>query len=289
MHLPGLLNRRRPRSRGQSLAEFALILPVFLVILSTAIDLGRMAYARVTIANVAREASFQAAQTPTSYQAGQACNTATNMVICRGLLESKGSVVTVNPADIILTCTPDCSSVMGNTVSVKAVGRFNLLTPVMAAFFGTSTISFSSTSINQINALPAAATSAPTAVPTATLTAAPTAAPTATSSAGASPTPTAAPTISCASVSAGFTYSKSPSSNKSPVTVTVTDTTTYNPLCPTVWSWSWGDGVTTTGQTQPPHVYYNSTSKNKTYILSLTVTSGTFTSTVGGYAILVKP
>jgi hypothetical protein len=26
-----------------------------------------------------------------------------------------------------------------------------------------------------------------------------------------------------------------------------------------------------------------------TYILSLTVTSGTFTTTVGGYAILVKP
>src|SRR3990170_894533 len=104
MGLRTFLRRRRGRSLGQSLVEFAIILPVFLVILSAAIDLGRMAYARVTIANVAREASFQAAKTPTSYQAGQPCSTTTNMVICRAVLESTGSVVTVSPSDITMTC-----------------------------------------------------------------------------------------------------------------------------------------------------------------------------------------
>lgn len=282
MGIKQLLRRRHERSLGQSLVEFAIVLPVFLVILSAAIDLGRMTYARITIANVAREASFQAAQTPTSYVAGQACDTSTNLVICRGVLESKGSVVTVNPADITLTCSPsNCSAAMGNTVTVTAVGRFTLLTPVMAAFFGGSTVTFSSSATNQINALPPSATGAPTPTPTA--------APTATPSPTPTPTPTPVPTISCSGVSAGFTYTSSPSTNKSPVTVTVTDTTIYNTLCSTVWAWSWGDGVTTYGQSQSPHVYYNpGPANNKTFTLSLTVTSGSFTSTTGGYTITVK-
>lgn len=334
MHIRRFLRRYRERPLGQSLVEFALILPVFLVIMSAAIDLGRLAYARVTIANVAREASFQAAKTPTAYLAGQPCSPGledANMVICRAILESKGSVITVTPADIALTCTPDCDDVMGNTVTVTATGRFNLLTPVMAVFFGGTTITFSSTATNQISSLPPAPTWPPTAPPPVVWTTTPdltgkteaqwlsllsaagllagsrteafnstvangymissdpvpgTSVPEGTAvnyvvSKGAAPV--------CNTVSAGFTYTKSPSSNRSPVTVTVTDTTTYNPACVTVWAWDWGDGTVTYGRVQAPHVYYNAGPSNKTYTLSLSVTSGTFTTTVGGYAILVKP
>ena len=155
MSIRALLRRFRGQPRGQSFVEFALILPVFLVVLSAAVDLGRIAYARVTIANVAREASFQAAQTPTAYQAGQPCssgNEDANKVICRAILESTGSVITVTPADIALTCTPDCGATMGNTVTVTATGRFNLLTPVMAVFFGGSTITFSSSATPRASA-----------------------------------------------------------------------------------------------------------------------------------------
>jgi Flp pilus assembly protein TadG len=157
MSIRALLRRFREQPRGQSFVEFALILPIFLVIMSAAVDLGRLAYARVTIANVAREASFQASQTPTAYLAGQPCvtgNEDANRVICRAILESTGSVITVAPADITLTCSPTCDKAMGNTVTVKATGRFSLLTPVMAVFFGGTTISFSSTATNQISALP---------------------------------------------------------------------------------------------------------------------------------------
>jgi Flp pilus assembly protein TadG len=160
MSIRALLRRFREQPRGQSFVEFALILPVFLVIMSAAVDLGRMAYARVTIANVAREASFQAAQTPTSYLAGQPCTSGSendNKVICRAILESTGSVITVTPADVALTCSPDCTESMGNTVTVTVTGRFSLLTPVMSVFFGGSTITFNSASTNQIKALPSAA------------------------------------------------------------------------------------------------------------------------------------
>ncbi len=46
---------RRPRSRGQSLVEFALVLPVFLLILSGLLDFGFLLYSRMTVINAARE------------------------------------------------------------------------------------------------------------------------------------------------------------------------------------------------------------------------------------------
>jgi Flp pilus assembly protein TadG len=49
--------RRHPRHhRGQSLVEFALILPIFLVVLLGLFDLGRAVFYHSTISNAAREA-----------------------------------------------------------------------------------------------------------------------------------------------------------------------------------------------------------------------------------------
>jgi Flp pilus assembly protein TadG len=288
MSIRAFLRRYRERPLGQSLVEFALMLPILLVVLSAAIDLGRLAYARVTIANVAREASFQAAQTPDSFQAGQPCPTVdplttevpdTNMVICRAILESRGSVVTVLPSDITLTCDPSCSGAMGNRVTVTATGRFNLLTPVMAAFFGGSTITFSSTATNQISALPGMPTPPP---PVTTFSPSPSV------SVSPSPSPTAMP---CTLPSAGFTFVKIPANNQSPVTVTVTDTSSASPSCGiTNWAWNWGDGVTTYGPTQAPHVYYNTTGtpgNTKNFNLTLTVTNSAGSATSGAVVISV--
>jgi len=49
-------SRRATPERGQSLVEFALILPIFLLVLFGIIDLGRGVYAYNTIQNAAREA-----------------------------------------------------------------------------------------------------------------------------------------------------------------------------------------------------------------------------------------
>ena len=48
---------RRTRSRGQGLVEFALVLPVFMVILIGMVDLGRAIWANNSVANSAREAA----------------------------------------------------------------------------------------------------------------------------------------------------------------------------------------------------------------------------------------
>jgi len=47
--------RRHHRSLGQSLAEFALVLPIFLLILTGIIDFGFMLYSRMTVINATRE------------------------------------------------------------------------------------------------------------------------------------------------------------------------------------------------------------------------------------------
>lgn len=47
--------RSRRRSRGQSLVEFAVVLPVFLLVLSGIMDFGFLLYSRMTVINSARE------------------------------------------------------------------------------------------------------------------------------------------------------------------------------------------------------------------------------------------
>jgi len=54
------MKRHRSERRGQTLVEFALILPVFVLILVGIVDLGRAVYAYHTINNAAREGARQA-------------------------------------------------------------------------------------------------------------------------------------------------------------------------------------------------------------------------------------
>lgn len=49
------------KSRGQSLVEFALILPLLLVLIITAIELGRLFYTQIVITNAAREGAYYVA------------------------------------------------------------------------------------------------------------------------------------------------------------------------------------------------------------------------------------
>lgn len=52
-----MIRRGDSRSRGQGLVEFALVLPVFMVILIGMVDLGRAIWANNSAANAAREAA----------------------------------------------------------------------------------------------------------------------------------------------------------------------------------------------------------------------------------------
>jgi Flp pilus assembly protein TadG len=55
------LRRRDRRSRGQSLAEFALVIPIFLLLMVSLFDLGRAVFAYNSVTNAAREGARFAA------------------------------------------------------------------------------------------------------------------------------------------------------------------------------------------------------------------------------------
>jgi Flp pilus assembly protein TadG len=51
---------RHPRDRGQSLVEFALVIPVFLLILFAILDFGFLLFSRITLVNATREGAHAA-------------------------------------------------------------------------------------------------------------------------------------------------------------------------------------------------------------------------------------
>src|SRR6187401_950779 len=94
-------------SRGQSLVEFALILPVFMLFFATTLDLGRLAAAQLSVANAAKEGAFQATTTPTDLNSSNPCPASgdSNLILCRVQLELNGSGISVSPSDIAVSCS----------------------------------------------------------------------------------------------------------------------------------------------------------------------------------------
>jgi Flp pilus assembly protein TadG len=268
------------KSRGQSLVEFALILPVFLLLFAAILDLGRIAAAQISVTNAAREGAFQAAQTPTSFKAGAACDPNTNLVVCRTQLEAKGSGVTIAPTDIAMKCTPDCTPALGSTVTVSVTGHFQLLTTILSGFFGgNQTIAFSASSTNQLEILPA-----PPAAPAPSPSPSPSPPPSPSPGVSPSPSPSPTPTPACIPPSAGFTYTEAPADLHKPVTLSVVDTSLPSAPCITDWKWEWGDGYISYGEKPGTHTYQNV----GTYEVFLTVSGPAGTNTSGAVTIKVK-
>ncbi len=163
-----LLRRWQSRTRGQSLVEFALIMPISLFLFAAVLDFGRISAIQIAVANASREGAFQAAVTPTDFDPSQPCpaDGKTNVILCRVQLESSGAV-TIEPSDISVSCSPaSCAPGIGNDVTVAVTGHFRLLTPLMAMFFdGNQDVTFSSSSTQNLETLPINVSPAPSPTP----------------------------------------------------------------------------------------------------------------------------
>jgi Flp pilus assembly protein TadG len=174
---PGAALRRHlaTRSRGQSLVEFALILPLFLVFVAACLDLGRVFYANISLNNAAREGAMQAAAKNATFIQNGACDPVNNNIVCRVQLESKSSMVTIAQTDITRTCSiAGCPRAAGSTATVSVHGTFRLVTPLLSFVFGGQTINLTSSATAQIEYLPQIATVTPPPAPTADFTWSPT-------------------------------------------------------------------------------------------------------------------
>jgi cell division septation protein DedD len=128
--------RSRLGRRGQSLVELAIVLPILLLLLGGAIDLGRAFFARTAIENSAKEGAFFGATRPNCDDAAAGCADPANV---------EWHVVNESPG-LAVTWTAECFRV-GTPVSLAACAaddtyrvtvnhRFNLVTPLLSALFG---------------------------------------------------------------------------------------------------------------------------------------------------------
>ena len=141
-HVTGPVRLHVPRHpRGQSLVEFALVLPVMLVLMLAVVDAGRgiMAYNEVSQSarDIARVASVSCTDTATpcdpgsgpiqssiATQRGLIPGTATFAVTCIG--GSSGAAAACDP---------------GNYVQVTVGTHFQLITPLVSQWFGPVNVS----------------------------------------------------------------------------------------------------------------------------------------------------
>ncbi len=126
--------RRRER-RGQTLVEFALILPIFILVLVGIFDMGRAVYAFNTISNSAREGMRTAIvdQNVTAIK-DRAAQHATGLV--------SASDVTVTFTDSTGTAKTTCAQFttgckIGWSVTVTVLYDYNAATPVIGNLVGT--------------------------------------------------------------------------------------------------------------------------------------------------------
>lgn len=115
------ISRQRDRIGGQALAEFALVLPLLLLLLMGLIDLGRITFTYIALEDAAQEGAIYAAHEPTDESA----------IIDRVKTSSNhGEVV---GATVTVTCT---TSPAPGTVTVTASHDIAILTPIGSEIFG---------------------------------------------------------------------------------------------------------------------------------------------------------
>lgn len=154
---PALADRR---SGGQALVEFALIVPLVMLLIIVAVDGGRAVLAYNTLANAARHGARVAAvnqlnpaDTVTScredmpiedvtvpHWSARACTAATAVGL--GVTPASVTLTYAAPTDVTMSCSPTLH--VGCIAQVTVVAQWRAITPVVASMLGN--ITFTSTS-----------------------------------------------------------------------------------------------------------------------------------------------
>ena len=170
------MNDRRRRARGQTLVEFALVFPVFVLVLFGLIDVGRLVYANSVLSQAAREVVRVGAveagwignpnNDPSCNQPGGPVCAATAEALQSDVATAANRMVagTGTITNVYVSCTAPGSAPTGawttggcdpsngqNTtgylISVRVVFIFTPITPVIAQLVQTVTLSGSATMV----------------------------------------------------------------------------------------------------------------------------------------------
>jgi Flp pilus assembly protein TadG len=139
---------RHPRApRGQSLVEFALILPVLAILFLGAVDLTRAFYYYIVLENATREAARVLIDYPYQFDDSAACSAAVREAQSYVTLTCSGGspTITIAPA-VDLTANPPHRVPGRNPVTITATTTFTPITIFLQQFIGgTITIRASTT------------------------------------------------------------------------------------------------------------------------------------------------
>jgi len=122
-------NAKRTSGQGQGMVEFALVLPILLLLVIGALDLGRAFYMKVVMENSAREGAYYMVYNPAEGKAGGFAKAKAETQI-----EAKDSGYTIPPEDIEVTCMQggamDNTCPSGSTVIVTIRTELDLVIDV---------------------------------------------------------------------------------------------------------------------------------------------------------------
>lgn len=143
MRLSLQLQHRRHRTRGQSIVEFALVLPLMLFLFAGAADLGRLFFNYVALENAVKEGAVYGARYPLCDNASSLCpnpnnvqwrveneaRTAANTALITPSSECRNAVSGTPYPDL-----RDCAA--GDTYVVQATIQFTPITPMLSQIVG---------------------------------------------------------------------------------------------------------------------------------------------------------
>ncbi|HEY0444504.1 MAG TPA: TadE/TadG family type IV pilus assembly protein [Candidatus Limnocylindrales bacterium] len=138
--------RHRDRTRGQSLVEFALVLPILILIFAAAADLGRVFYGYVALENAVKEGAVFGSRYPLCDNSSTLCPDPDNVVWrveneARNL-KTAGGAAQISPTSQCLSASTGTAyadlrqCVPGDTYKVTATITFSLITPLLNEIMG---------------------------------------------------------------------------------------------------------------------------------------------------------
>jgi Flp pilus assembly protein TadG len=134
---------RRRAFRGQAMVEFALLLPVLLLLLVVAIDFGRLFATFVAVNNAAREGAAYAGLHPTQFTSTDSPDPENVTYRARQEVENPSDTRFTAVTVAAPTCNPaPCPTVLGTgggkTIQVTVSTNFRFFTPIISALLGSS-------------------------------------------------------------------------------------------------------------------------------------------------------
>ena len=122
------------KERGQDLAEYALILPIFLLIMMSIFDMGRAVYSYSALQNSVREGARYGIIHPD------------DITGIEEVVRQKAVGLDIRGLDIFTTYPSD------ETIQVQATFRFQIITPIVGALFGSNEVILKGQATMQIEA-----------------------------------------------------------------------------------------------------------------------------------------